>query len=64
MIDVLERHVLLEETWSADIAARRATQGFTFDSYCTALTSWIRAMVEKEAIKMGTGTLENQAKIL
>jgi hypothetical protein len=47
MIDVLERHVLLNETWSADIAARRATQAFTFDGYCTALTSWIRAMVEK-----------------
>jgi hypothetical protein len=47
MIDVLERRVLLEETWSADIAARRASQVFTFDSYCSALTSWIRAMVEK-----------------
>jgi type I site-specific restriction endonuclease len=27
MIDVLERHVLLGEMWSADIAARRATHG-------------------------------------
>jgi hypothetical protein len=55
MIDVLERHVLLEETWSADIAARRATQVFTFDSYCTSLTSWIRAMVEKGGEKNGHG---------
>jgi hypothetical protein len=47
MIDVLERHILLTETWSADIAARRATQAFTYDGYCTELTCWIRAMVEK-----------------
>jgi hypothetical protein len=63
MIDVLERHVLLEEKWYADIAARRATKVFTFDSYCTALTSWIRAMVEKGGEKNGHGYFGKPSKI-
>jgi hypothetical protein len=55
MIEVLERHVMFEETWSTDIAARRATHGFTFDSCCTARTSCIRAMVERGGQKKGHG---------
>jgi hypothetical protein len=63
MIDVLERHVLLTEPWSADIAARRADQAFTFDGYCTALTSWIRTIMEKAASETCTDTSGNRATI-
>jgi hypothetical protein len=47
MIDVMEKYVLQSEAWSTDVATRLATQTFSFDGYCTALTSWIRATVEK-----------------
>jgi hypothetical protein len=47
MIDIMEKSVLSGEAWSTEIATRRATQTFSFDEYCNALTSWIRATVEK-----------------
>jgi hypothetical protein len=55
MIDVLEKSVLVDEPWSVDIAARRATYSFTFDEYCTALTSWIRAKIEKNGTRNPKG---------
>jgi hypothetical protein len=54
MIDIIEKSVLQGEQWSVEIAARRATQKFSFDEYCTALTTWIRATVEKSGIRNGT----------
>ncbi len=53
MIDILEKQVLRSELWSSDIATRRATQQFTFSSYCSALTSWLRTAIEKGDTRFG-----------
>jgi hypothetical protein len=55
MICVMEKHVLQSEAWSTDVETRRATQLFSFDEYCTELTSWIRATVEKIGEKNAHG---------
>jgi Zinc knuckle len=55
IIDVMEKAVLAREVWSTEIAARRATKSFTYDEYCTALVTWIRATVEKGGIKNAHG---------
>jgi DNA-binding HxlR family transcriptional regulator len=50
MIDVIEKNVLQGKQWSTEIATRRATPNFSFDEYCSALTTWIRATVEKSGV--------------
>jgi Zinc knuckle len=55
MIDVMEEAVLAREVWSTEIAARDATKSFTYDEYCTALVTWIRATVEKGGITNANG---------
>ncbi len=53
MIDIMERHVLKDETWSAEIATRRATQHFTFQGYCATLVSWVQTSIEKGDRRFG-----------
>jgi hypothetical protein len=55
MIDVMEKSVLSVEGWSTEIATRRATQKVSFDEYCTVLTTWIRAHVEKNGVRNSHG---------
>jgi hypothetical protein len=55
MIYVMKTPVLVREVWITERTARRATKSFTYDKYCTALVTWIRATVEKGGITNAQG---------
>jgi hypothetical protein len=52
MIDSLE-FVLQNEPWSADVFAKRADVTYSFDNFCDALVSWLRAHENKNDVSHG-----------
>jgi hypothetical protein len=52
MIDSLE-FVLQNEPWSADVFAKRADVMYSFDNFCDALVSWLRAHENKNDVSHG-----------
>jgi hypothetical protein len=51
-IDSLE-FVLQNEPWSADVFAKRADVTYSFDNFCDALVSWLRAHENKKDVSHG-----------